>query len=427
MCSCISLHSPHQIVTCATFTLPNVVEISDWGESRDVTTFDRNAIRALRYLKAYKPPNLIAMSDEEEVPDLVENVGLSAEDPDVAEEHLGTRNESAYKQVEASDDTENSDKVPITIVTGFLGSGKSTLLNHILTSNHGKRIAVILNEFGDSSDIERSLSVSNESELCEEWLDLKNGCMCCTLKDNAVSAIENLMRQKGKFDYILLETTGLADPGPIANMFWLDDALLSSIYLDGVITLVDAANLEKSLDDTARLQISMADVVVMNKLDRVQDSKQDEVEDVIRSINSIAKLIKTTYAKIELDQILDLRAYDSKSIQIEQVETRNRIAHHDHEITTITIPMPALRSDRIDSFESAIQKLLWNSNEEGIEILRMKGRVMSREGRSWIIQGVRDIYEMVEVKHEQGKDSKLIFIGKQLSKLPVLLCSVLLE
>ncbi|KAH3694870.1 hypothetical protein DPMN_082311 [Dreissena polymorpha] len=124
-------------------------------------------------------------------------------------------------------------KVPVTIITGFLGAGKTTLLNYVLTEQHGKRIAVIMNEFGEGDSIEKSMSVGSDGERYEEWLELRNGCLCCSVKDNGVQAIENLMTKKGKFDYILLETTGLADPGPIASIFWLDEDLCSDLYLDG--------------------------------------------------------------------------------------------------------------------------------------------------------------------------------------------------
>ncbi|CEI86952.1 Putative CobW domain-containing protein [Rhizopus microsporus] len=167
------------------------------------------------------------MSDDlEDIPELVPAVNIE------------TSNEPIEQQ-----NTANT-KIPVTIVTGFLGSGKTTLLNYILTEKHDKKIAVILNEFGDSSDIEKSLSVNQDGNLYEEWLELRNGCLCCSTKDVGVKAIENLMEKKGKFDYILLETSGLADPGPIASMFWLDDGLGSEIYLDGIVTLVDAKHIK---------------------------------------------------------------------------------------------------------------------------------------------------------------------------------------
>merc|ERR1719481_1050691 len=135
---------------------------------------------------------------------------------------------------------ENKTKVPVTIITGQLGSGKTTLLTHILNTQHGKKIAVILNEFGTESADEKSLAVTDEGETYSEWLELRDGCLCCSVKDNGVAAIENLMAKRGKFDYILLETTGLADPAPVAAMFWLDDELGADVYLDGVVTVVDS-------------------------------------------------------------------------------------------------------------------------------------------------------------------------------------------
>ena len=139
--------------------------------------------------------------------------------------------------------------VPVTIITGFLGSGKTTLIMNILNdASHGKRIAVILNEFGESGGIDKSLMKTEDGQLCEEWLELANGCLCCSVKDNGVKAIENLLQKRGAFDYIVLETTGLADPGPIASIFWMDEAIQSSVYLDGIITVVDSNYIMSYLD-----------------------------------------------------------------------------------------------------------------------------------------------------------------------------------
>lgn len=246
-------------------------------------------------------------------------------------------------------------KVPITIVTGYLGAGKTTLLNYILTEQHGKKIAVILNEFGDcvfshllmpcslanarlaAIDIEKQLTVSDANSTsvsAPPFVPLANGCICCSVKDIGVAAIENLMEQSGLFDYILLETTGLADPGNIAPMFWLDDGLGSSIFLDGIVTLVDAKNVLKSLDEglgdekrlkekkdhdehgplltTAHLQISHADVVLVNKTDLVSEEELNTVVERIRSINGLARIKTTTKSQVpQLEGlVLDLHAYD---------------------------------------------------------------------------------------------------------------------
>ncbi|KFG79200.1 CobW domain protein [Metarhizium anisopliae] len=236
-------------------------------------------------------------------------------------------------------------KVPITIVTGYLGAGKTTLLNYILTAQHGKKIAVIMNEFGDSLDIEKSLTVNQGDDRVEEWLEVGNGCICCSVKDTGVNAIESLMEKKGAFDYILLETTGLADPGNIAPLFWVDDGLGSTIYLDGIVTLVDAKNILRSLDDptgkveghqdhddhgplmtTAHVQISHADVIVINKSDLATDAELQLVKARIQSINGLAKLHVTEKSVVpQLEGLLlDLHAYDQFN------EANERLKGHSH-------------------------------------------------------------------------------------------------
>merc|ERR1712168_903278 len=162
-------------------------------------------------------------SDEDDAPDLV---------PLPASKDFSPSNTNVTKI--------QGDKIPVTVITGYLSAGKSTLLNYILTEEHQKRIAVIVNEFGEGSAMEQVMSIGEEGALYEEWLELRNGCLCCSVKDNGVKAIENLMKKRGKFDYILLETTGLADPGPIASIFWIDEALCSDLYLDGIVTVIDA-------------------------------------------------------------------------------------------------------------------------------------------------------------------------------------------
>ena len=224
----------------------------------------------------------------------------------------------------------NGVKVPVTIITGHLGSGKTTLLNYVLTEQHDKKIAVILNEFGEGSVDEKSMSVGTDGELYEEWLELRNGCLCCSVKDNGVKAIESLMEKKGKFDYILLETTGLADPGPVAAIFWMDDELGSEIYLDGIVTVVDAKNTLKQLNEVpeddskvnaAVKQVALADIILLNKVDLMQnDAELNKVKDRLKSINSLASLVPTQMSKIDLDKVLDLHSYDGKDIIPNQFE-----------------------------------------------------------------------------------------------------------
>merc|ERR1711997_1317176 len=218
-------------------------------------------------------------------------------------------------------------KVPVTIITGQLGSGKTTLLNYVLTEQHSKRIAVILNEFGEGRIDEKTVSVGggNDGELVEEWLELRNGCLCCSAKDNGVKAIETLMNKKGKFDYILLETTGLADPGPIASIFWLDEELGSDIYLDGIVTVTDAKygldqlndpklvdNIEEENEtpvNTAKKQIALADLILLNKLDMVSKEQKVSVRRSLEAVNASVPIIETQFSRIPLERILDMNAY----------------------------------------------------------------------------------------------------------------------
>ncbi|EGO59075.1 hypothetical protein NEUTE1DRAFT_60112 [Neurospora tetrasperma FGSC 2508] len=336
-------------------------------------------------------------------------------------------------------------KVPITIVTGYLGAGKTTLLNYILTAQHGKKIAVIMNEFGDSLDIEKSLTVNKDGESVEEWMEVGNGCICCSVKDTGVNAIESLMEKKGKFDYILLETTGLADPGNLAPLFWMDDGLGSTIYLDGIVTLVDAKNILRSLDDpagkvegheetdehghgpvmtTAHVQISHADVIVINKSDLVSEDELQAVQDRITSINGLAKIHITKQSVVpELEGfLLDLHAYD----RVEELDKPSLgHSHLDKTISTLSIPLPVLTSAQVEKLDAWLRSVLWENilpghenaaDRPAFEIHRLKGRLVLEDGSEKIVQGVREIFEIFEGPDKsQGQAAgKLVLIGRHL-------------
>ncbi|KAI1421655.1 vitamin b12 biosynthesis, cobw-like protein [Xylaria sp. FL1777] len=339
-------------------------------------------------------------------------------------------------------------KVPITIVTGYLGAGKTTLLNYILTARHGKKIAVIMNEFGDSLDIEKSLTVNKGGEQVEEWLEVGNGCICCSVKDSGVNAIESLMEKKGAFDYILLETTGLADPGNLAPLFWVDEGLGSTIYLDGIVTLVDAKNILLSLDDpsgkvkdhedhanhgplmtTAHVQISHADVVVINKADLVTAEQLDHVKARIRAINGLAKIHVTEQSKVpQLEGVLlDLRAYD----QVETLDTMEKgHSHLDPTISTVSFSIPLLSPDQLREVDSWLRSILWESEVPNagteqfqIEIHRLKARLVFKDGAVKIVQGVREIFEIVDGPESSAdidtisQRGKIVLIGRNLHKI----------
>ena len=198
-------------------------------------------------------------------------------------------------------------RVPVTILTGFLGSGKTTLLNRILTEEHGKRIAVIENEFGEVG-IDQALVINADEEVFE----MSNGCICCTVRGDLIRVLNNLNKRRDKFDYVLVETTGLADPGPVAQTFFMDDELSADYSLDGIVTLVDAAHIEQQLgrSDESTEQIAFADVLVLNKTDLVNGEALDGLEARLRGMNRMARVVRSERANIPVDTVLDLAAFD---------------------------------------------------------------------------------------------------------------------
>jgi G3E family GTPase len=197
--------------------------------------------------------------------------------------------------------------IPVTVLTGYLGAGKTTLLNNILTRQHGKRIAVIENEFGEIG-IDHQLVINTEEELFE----MNNGCICCSVRGDLIRVLNNLMRRRDRFDYILIETTGLADPGPVAQTFFVDDELRDRLLLDAIVTVVDARHILLHIDDSneAREQIAFADVILLNKCDLVAPDELDALERRLRNMNAMARIHRTTRAEIDLDLILNQGAFD---------------------------------------------------------------------------------------------------------------------
>ncbi len=198
-------------------------------------------------------------------------------------------------------------KVPVTVLTGFLGSGKTTLLNRILSENHGKRIAVIENEFGEVG-VDNDLVIGAEEEIFE----MNNGCICCTVRGDLIRILGNLMKRRDKFDHIMIETTGMADPGPVAQTFFMDDEIQTQLSLDGVVTLVDAKHVLQHIDDSDEVkeQIAFADVILLNKTDLVSSADLDALESRIHSMNSAAKIHRTRDAVVDMDKILNLGGFD---------------------------------------------------------------------------------------------------------------------
>ena len=200
-----------------------------------------------------------------------------------------------------------NNKVPVTILTGFLGSGKTTLLNRILTEEHGRRIAVIENEFGEVG-IDQGLVINADEEVFE----MSNGCICCTVRGDLIRVLGNLMKRRDKFDYVLVETTGLADPGPVAQTFFMDDEIRNEFALDGIVTLVDSGHINQQLgrSDESSEQVAFADVLVLNKTDLISDGELDELESRLRDMNSMAQVLRCEQAEVPIDSVLNLSASD---------------------------------------------------------------------------------------------------------------------
>src|SRR6187431_450438 len=221
-----------------------------------------------------------------------------------------------------------SEKIPVTVLTGYLGAGKTTLLNRILSEPHGKKYAVIVNEFGEIG-IDNDLIVNGDEEIFE----MNNGCICCTVRGDLIRIIEGLMRRKGKFDAIIVETTGLADPAPVAQTFFVDENVGRRTKLDAVVTVADAKWLKDRLKDApeAKNQIAFADVILLNKIDLVTPADLREVEARIRAINPYAKLHRTQRAQIALSEVLGRNAFDLERIlEIEPAFLEADEHDHDH-------------------------------------------------------------------------------------------------
>jgi G3E family GTPase len=336
-----------------------------------------------------------------------------------------------------------SDKVPVTVLTGYLGAGKTTLLNRILSEPHGQKYAVIVNEFGEVG-IDNDLVVGADEEVFE----MNNGCICCTVRGDLVRIIDGLMRRKGKFDAIIVETTGLADPAPVAQTFFVDESVGRKTRLDAVVTVADAKWLKDRLKDApeAKNQIAFADVIIINKTDLVSPVELDEVEGRIRAINPYAKVHRTERCAIPLQEVLGRNAFDLDrilDIEPEFLETDDHRHHdhgrghghghdhdhdhdhahhagglkhyHDEDMQSVSLKIEAPLDP--DKFFPWVQTLV---QQEGQNILRCKG-ILSFKGdpKRFVFQGVHMILDgdhQREWKDDEERMSRIVFIGRKLSE-----------
>ena len=344
-----------------------------------------------------------------------------------------------------------SDKVPVTVLTGYLGAGKTTLLNRILSEPHGQKFAVIVNEFGEIG-IDNELVVGADEEVFE----MNNGCICCTVRGDLVRIIDGLMRRKGKFDAIIVETTGLADPAPVAQTFFVDENVGSKTRLDAVVTVADAKWLKDRLSDApeAKNQVAFADVILINKTDLVTPEELAEIEARIRAINPYARLHKTQRCQIALPEVLGRNAFDlDRILDIEphflEQEDEHEHHHHDHEhghehhdhdhdhhhhehdehhdhhthhglkhYHDEDMQSVALKTDRAldpDKFFPWVQSLVAT---EGPNILRSKGILAFKDDPDrFVFQGVHMILDgdhQSAWKEGEPRESRIVFIGRNL-------------
>lgn len=303
-------------------------------------------------------------------------------------------------------------KVPVTVLTGYLGAGKTTLLNRILSEEHNKRIAVIVNEFGEVG-IDHQLVINADEEIFE----MNNGCICCTVRGDLIRIIAELMERAGGFDHLVIETTGLADPAPVIQSFFMDEVMLAKTQLDAVVTVVDAKYISEHWESSeAQEQIAFADVILLNKTDLVSSDVLQALENKVRGMNAIATIHYTKNCDIPIDTLLGVQAFDlQNALSIDPAFLEEEAHEHDNSVFSVAIT----DSGTIDS--DKLNRWLYQTVQaKGADIFRIKGILdVDNAPRRFVCQGVHMTLDGRPGKpwrHGETRRNELVFIGRNLDK-----------